>query len=199
MNSTVAMSAAPIGKPGMAGFRLLDGIHGEATDRIGHTGMIDLRHDENPPEMRSLLVGARTGRRAAIRAWSKGKSGLDSTSIPVSPRRGNAVPVRKVALVARPGPEGWRWRSGYRLSPDRAADREEYGPPNLAVHSFAAALRSARLPRKFRRSNRLPNREFCCCAAGHPRCALSLMSDRPANGSGNPSRSLPTSTPQRGG
>jgi hypothetical protein len=51
----------------MAGFRLLDGIHGEATDRIGHTGVIDLRHDENPPEMR-CLVAVCTGRGAAIRA-----------------------------------------------------------------------------------------------------------------------------------
>jgi hypothetical protein len=40
----------------MAGFRLLDGVHGEATDRIGHTGVIDLRHDENPPEMRCLVA-----------------------------------------------------------------------------------------------------------------------------------------------
>jgi hypothetical protein len=30
----------------MAGFGLLDGVHGQATDRIGHTGMIDLRHDD---------------------------------------------------------------------------------------------------------------------------------------------------------
>jgi hypothetical protein len=42
----------------MAGFRLFDGIHGEAADRIGHAGMIDLRHDENPPEMRCLVAGA---------------------------------------------------------------------------------------------------------------------------------------------
>jgi hypothetical protein len=38
----------------VAGFRLLDGIHRQRTDRIGHTGMIDARHDENPPEMRCL-------------------------------------------------------------------------------------------------------------------------------------------------
>ena len=46
---------------GMAGLRLLHGVHGEATDRIGHTGVVDLRHDENPPEMRSLMTirGAR--------------------------------------------------------------------------------------------------------------------------------------------
>ena len=43
---------------GMAGFRLLDGVHGEATDRIGHTGVIDLRHDENPLEMRCLVTSA---------------------------------------------------------------------------------------------------------------------------------------------
>ena len=42
---------------GMAGFRLFDGIHGKPANRIGHTGMIDLRHDENPPEMRCLVAG----------------------------------------------------------------------------------------------------------------------------------------------
>ena len=41
---------------GMAGIRLLDGVHREAPDRIGHTGVIDLRHDENPPEMRCLVT-----------------------------------------------------------------------------------------------------------------------------------------------
>jgi hypothetical protein len=40
----------------MAGFSLLDSVHGEATDRIGHTGVIDLRHDENPLEMRRLVM-----------------------------------------------------------------------------------------------------------------------------------------------
>jgi hypothetical protein len=74
----------------MAGFRLFDGIHGKPANRIGHTGMIDLRHDENPPEMRCLVVGTYR-RMAAIRGWIKGKSGLDSTSIPMSPRRGNAL------------------------------------------------------------------------------------------------------------
>ena len=47
---------------GVAGFRLFDGIHGKPANRIGHTGMIDLRHDENPPEMRCLVVG-RTGQK----------------------------------------------------------------------------------------------------------------------------------------
>ena len=41
---------------GMAGFRLLDGVHREPPDRIGHTAVIDLRHDENPPEMRCLVA-----------------------------------------------------------------------------------------------------------------------------------------------
>jgi hypothetical protein len=31
---------------GMAGFRLFDGVHRQRADRIGHTGMIDARHDE---------------------------------------------------------------------------------------------------------------------------------------------------------
>ena len=47
----------------VAGFRLLDGVHGEPTDRIGHTGMIDLRHDENPSEMRWLVVVRRSCKR----------------------------------------------------------------------------------------------------------------------------------------
>ena len=66
---------------GMAGFRLFDGIHGEPADRIGHTGMIDLRHDENPPEMR-CLVAVRTGRMAAIRAWTTGSRGWIAPRFP---------------------------------------------------------------------------------------------------------------------
>ena len=41
---------------GMAGFRLLDGVHRQRADRIGHTGVIDERHAENPPEMRCLVA-----------------------------------------------------------------------------------------------------------------------------------------------
>jgi hypothetical protein len=66
---------------GMAGFGLLDGVHGQATDRIGHTGMIDLRHDENPPEMRWLVaIRSACGCRGY---WPEGKGkGLDSISFP---------------------------------------------------------------------------------------------------------------------
>src|SRR6185369_313206 len=81
---------------GMAGFRLFDGIHGKPANRIGHTGMIDLRHDENPPEMRCLVVGTYRARPQYGRGF-RGSRGLDSTTIPVSPRRGNALLVRKVA------------------------------------------------------------------------------------------------------
>ena len=42
---------------GVAGLCLFHGVHRKATDRIGHTGVIDLRHDENPSEMRCLVVG----------------------------------------------------------------------------------------------------------------------------------------------
>jgi hypothetical protein len=49
----------------MAGFRLLDGIHCEAADRIGHTGVIDLRHDENPSEMKWLVAVRHFSRTAA--------------------------------------------------------------------------------------------------------------------------------------
>jgi hypothetical protein len=66
----------------MAGFRLLDGIHGEPTDRIGHTGMIDLRHDENPPEMKCLVGDTYRADGPDTRVVAKGKSGLDSTCVP---------------------------------------------------------------------------------------------------------------------
>jgi hypothetical protein len=59
----------------MAGFRLLDGIHGKATDRIGHTGMIDLRHDENPLEMRSLVAGAYRVKGRNTRGFGYGSRG----------------------------------------------------------------------------------------------------------------------------
>ncbi len=41
---------------GVAGFGLLDRVHREATDRVGHPGVIDLRHVENPSEMRCLIA-----------------------------------------------------------------------------------------------------------------------------------------------
>src|SRR5262249_42463506 len=54
---------------GMAGLRLLDSVHREPADRIGHTGGIDLRHGENPSEMRCLVVMRSTGRgKVATRA-----------------------------------------------------------------------------------------------------------------------------------
>jgi hypothetical protein len=40
----------------MAGFRLLDSVHCQRADRIGHTGVIDARHADNPPEMRCLVA-----------------------------------------------------------------------------------------------------------------------------------------------
>jgi hypothetical protein len=49
-----------VGRPhrqaGMAGFGLLDGVHRQRANRVGHTGMIDARHDENPSEMRCLVA-----------------------------------------------------------------------------------------------------------------------------------------------
>ena len=54
----------------------------------------------------------------------------------------------------------------------------------FAVHSSETALRWPRLPRKFRRPKRLPNRGFCCAARSRKARAV-CMNDRPANGSGN--------------
>src|ERR1700730_1529705 len=69
--------------------------------------------------------------------------------------------------------------------PESKAVQRAVGPKScFAVHSSQAALRWARLPRKFRRLN-------ACGIAGFApepvprRFALSHMSDRPANGSGN--------------
>jgi hypothetical protein len=40
----------------MAGFGLFDGVHCEPANGVGHTGVVDLRHDENPPDMRCLVA-----------------------------------------------------------------------------------------------------------------------------------------------
>ncbi len=66
---------------GMAGFRLLDGIHRQPANRIGHTGRINLRHNENPPEM-SCPGGDSRWRRMAGQDCGNGKPGLDSISVP---------------------------------------------------------------------------------------------------------------------
>jgi predicted RNase H-like nuclease (RuvC/YqgF family) len=56
--------------------------------------------------------------------------------------------------------------------------------PDLPVHSSEAALRWPRLPRKFHGLNACRTANFALRRA-QIRCALSLMSDRPANGSGH--------------
>src|SRR3981081_939743 len=67
----------------------------------------------------------------------------------------------------------------------KAVQRTAGAKSCFAVHSFAAALRWARLPRKFRRLNAWPDRSFLCCAAGSREVRAACMNDRPANGSGN--------------
>ena len=61
------------------------------------------------------------------------------------------------------------------------------GPKScFAVHSLQAALRWARLPRKFRPVNACSAREFCGAGRLQGRVRVNRMSDRPAtNGSGN--------------
>ena len=63
---------------GMAGLGLLDGIHGQGADGVGHTGMIDLRHDENPPEMRCLVAIRRRRTPSVTGRKATGSRGLDS-------------------------------------------------------------------------------------------------------------------------
>jgi hypothetical protein len=72
----------------MTGFRLFDGIHRQGANRIGHTGGIDARHDEIPPEMRCLERFC-TGENAAGSTRpveTSEKQGLDSICTPGSPR-----------------------------------------------------------------------------------------------------------------
>jgi hypothetical protein len=57
------------------------------------------------------------------------------------------------------------------------------GHPDLAVHSFAPALRWPRLPRKFNGVTACRTADFAVRLADR-RCVLSLMSDRPANAPG---------------
>jgi hypothetical protein len=134
----------------MAGFCLFDGIHRQRTDRIGHNGMIDARHDENPREMRCL----------------------------VAIRRSGELPRHKP--LGATGSQGWIAS----VFPESKAVQRSAGPKScFAVHSFAAALRWARLPRKFRRLNACRTAGFAVRPA-HGRSALSVMSDRPAKGSG---------------
>ena len=49
----------------------IDGVHGEATDRIGHTGVIDLRHDENPLEKRRLVMIRPAANAAMMCLWQQ--------------------------------------------------------------------------------------------------------------------------------
>src|SRR3982074_2277702 len=77
--------------------------------------------------------------------------------------------------------------------PESKAVQRAVGPKScFAVHSSQAALRWPRLPRKFHHLN-------ACRTAGftmrpvHRRSALSLMSDRPANASGNAEPAFPES------
>src|SRR5229473_2222841 len=73
-----------------------------------------------------------------------------------------------------------RWIAS--VFPESKAVQRSAGPKScFAVHSSAAALRWARLPRKFRRLNACRTADFAVRPA-HGRSALSVMSDRPAKG-----------------
>src|SRR6202048_669930 len=97
----------------------------------------------------------------------------------VAIRRRGELPRHK--LLGATGTQGWIAS----VFPESKAVQRTAGPKScFAVHSSAAALRWARLPRKFRRLNACRTADFAVRAA-HGRAALSLMSDRPANGSGN--------------
>ena len=69
--------------------------------------------------------------------------------------------------------------------PESKAVQRTVGPKScFAVHSSAATLRWPRLPRKFHHLNACRTANFAVRPA-YGRFALSLMSDRPDNGSGN--------------
>src|ERR1700737_3203095 len=93
---------------------------------------------------------------------------------------GSDPPVKRIASGATGG-QGWIAS----VFPESKAGKRPARPKScFAVHSSAAALRWPRLQRKFRRLNGCRTADFAVRLA-HGRFALSLMSDRPANGSGN--------------
>src|SRR5260370_39900676 len=103
------------------------------------------------------------------------------------PEMGCLVAIRRGGGWPRNKPLGATGSQGWIASvfPESKAVQRSAGPKScFAVHSVAAALRWARLPRKFRRLNACRTANFAARPA-QVRSALSLMSDRPANGSGN--------------
>jgi hypothetical protein len=75
--------------------------------------------------------------------------------------------------------------------PESKAVQRTTGPKScFAVHSSQAALRWPRLPRKFGRLNACRTADFAVRPV-YGRSALSLMSDRPANGFGNAEPAFP--------
>src|ERR1700737_2945434 len=93
---------------------------------------------------------------------------------------GSDPPVKRIASGATGG-QGW---IASVFPESKAGKRAARAERCFAVHSSAAALRWPRLQRKFRRLNGCRTADFAVRLA-HGRFALSLMSDRPANGSGN--------------
>src|ERR1700716_4750271 len=74
--------------------------------------------------------------------------------------------------------------------PESKAVQRAVGPKScFAVHSSQAALRWPRLPRKFHHLNACRTANFAVRPA-YGRFALSLMSDRPDNGSGRSEQAL---------
>src|SRR5215211_2879745 len=83
----------------MAGFGLLDGVHGEPTDRVGHTGMIDLRHDEYPTEMRCLVAIRSLYERRGWWPVGNGKQGWIAPRFPESKAVKRAVDGKSCLAV----------------------------------------------------------------------------------------------------
>jgi uncharacterized protein DUF4164 len=85
------------------------------------------------------------------------------------------------ASLAATGSQGW---IASVFPESKAVKRAQGAKSCFAVHSFEAALRLPRLPRKFRLLNACRTADFAVRLA-NGRCAPSVMSDRPAKSSGN--------------
>src|SRR5580700_7541614 len=94
-----------------------------------------------------------------------------------------AANCRGISRLAKPDSNGKGWIAP-QFPDSKAVQRRPRGKSCFAVHSSEAALRWPRLPRKFSRLNACRTADFAVRPA-QGRYALSVMSDRPANGSGH--------------
>jgi hypothetical protein len=152
----------------MAGFRLLDRVHREPPDRIGHTRVIDMRHDENPPEMRCLVA---IRREAKCLGWGLPAMAVEGWIAPRFPesKAMERFASRKSCLKRDPDPKGRvsaKWKPVFDGTNARRLPGDHAQTKISAVHSSEAALRWPRLPRKFPLLNACRTADFAASGYG---------------------------------